>query len=298
MRGSGGDGIAIADSPGATLITVTVESNAGDGVQITGGQGDHTLSNVTARYNQGYGIFAQDVGVTLTVQNSLIAANGVAARLPLTAISQDNVWLDNQRNHIEWQGGTLNVSRTWDDAIDAYVVVEDDIVVDDDTMLTLAPGTTMLFDDSLQFRVRGNLQAVGTASAPIYFGGLHSSQSSYSNYVWWGIDLVGDTALDDCEGSQLRYITVSYAGNGLWVNCTLELEYLTLLENDEGIVLKMQCMEPRLHTATSQITLTMIFGFMVVRAIAMMWSLPTVTFWEVFPIMIQLFKKMVIVTVS
>jgi len=237
VRGSGGDGIAIADSPGATLITVTMESNAGDGVQITGGQGDHTLSNVTARYNQGYGIFAQDVGVTLTVQNSLIAVSGVAARLPLTAISQDNVWQDNQRNHIEWQGGTLNVSRTWDDAIDAYVVVEDDIVVDAAAMLTLAPGTTVLFDGYLWLNVKGNLQAEGTAAAPIYFGSLHPEEFE-DDALWEGITLGDYTVPGDCDGSRLRYATIAHANGGVYVNsCAPTLEYLTLFKNNTGIEL-------------------------------------------------------------
>lgn len=107
------------------------------------------------------------------------------------------------KNVIENRGGTVNVSRTWAGASIPYVVIND-TSINSGTTLTIGPGATIKFADSLQLSVSGTLTAIGTASQPITFTTNRTTPAAGS----WSRMLFNAGA----SASRLEYATVSYGG--------------------------------------------------------------------------------------
>ena len=229
IRGSAGDGLFALESDGLTMDTVTVEGNEGHGIRLQGNSGTLTMMTVTTRYNGGYGIFTQGEA-TLALDDSVVAGNAVAARLPANSLLRENTWADNRRNHIEWEGGTLFTSTVWDESVDHYEVLGD-VTVSDGVTLTIPPNATVLFGQGrrLQVQAAGTLHAVGTADEPIYFGPLDPDKR------WNGVR-IGGSGGGEANPSHLSYVIVEGAYQGIRIDGGAPaLDHLALIDNRYGL---------------------------------------------------------------
>lgn len=234
IRASGGHGIYGQELPALTLNNVTIALNDEDGIHLeddviigtlTDFDGEpHHFSNVmvrdnnrdalflddgmdvdltdsTLRRNDGYGIYSRNSG-DITVLNSTIDENGVAARVTPTSDLTGASWNANKRNELEWTGGILEGIHTWGPVIggfDTFRVV-DHITVEDGAFLTITPGTAILFENGSGLTVLGRLNAVGDENNVVYFGPGEASD--------WSALQIGGGAEGDSNASRLRYVVV------------------------------------------------------------------------------------------
>ncbi len=125
----------------------------------------------------------------------------------------------NGTNAIALGSGTMAGSHLWENLGVPYLVTKNQ-TVDAGATLTLEPGVQVQFAQNAGLRVRGTLQAIGTAAARITFTG------STQQPGWWdGISIVG-TSNSPLTTSALAYVTIEYGGNNSYG--TLYLEYATV----------------------------------------------------------------------
>jgi hypothetical protein len=106
-------------------------------------------------------------------------------------------------------GGLISSNTVW--AADT-VLVDQDVVIDNDVTLTIAPGTRVVFQHFDQFRVQGCLLAVGTPAEPVVFTSEHPelfSQDHGRDGAWNGIVFANTLATNDT--SRLRYCVIEYS---------------------------------------------------------------------------------------
>ena len=90
-HGSGGEGL-YASTSDFTLSDSTIEDNGEEGINLSSGDG-YLFENVTVKNNGTYGIYTTGMGNnSLTLRNSTISNNAVAARLPLNSVLENNNW--------------------------------------------------------------------------------------------------------------------------------------------------------------------------------------------------------------
>jgi RHS repeat-associated protein len=250
ITGSGGNGLHSIESEGFTLTDSFIVANRDNGIQIEGSTGDYTLAGITIQANNGHGlvlnhpgtvwitgsliadnlghaIFTEIITNSLTLQNSTIRSNGVAGRLAADVSLENNEWISNDANQLEWIGGTLSHDLTWPESFEAHIILGD-LTVDEGVTLTIPPGSNVLFAGSHNLFVNGILAAVGTFDLPIYFGPTAGAEG-------WGQVRIGSGS-SNSDDSHLRYVVFQGAATGLYVNGSVPtLEYLSFLDNDVGL---------------------------------------------------------------
>jgi parallel beta-helix repeat protein len=121
-----------------------------------------------------------------------------------------------------------NVSGTWDASGSPYLI-DGDITVPAGQTLTIEPGVEVLFQGFYGLTVNGTLQAVGTESEPILFGGGHPTAG------WVSINII-----DATDSSQLTYVIVENAARtGVYIENTSPLISYSTIRNNEGGGIKL-----------------------------------------------------------
>jgi PKD repeat protein len=117
-----------------------------------------------------------------------------------------------------------DVSGTWDVTGSPYLI-DGDITVPAGQTLTIESGVEVLFQGWYGLTVNGTLQAVGTESEPILFGGGHPTAG------WVSINII-----DASDSSQLTYVIIENASRtGVYIENTSPLiSYSTIRENEGG----------------------------------------------------------------
>ena len=117
-----------------------------------------------------------------------------------------------------------DVFGTWNVAGSPYRI-EGDLTIPVGGTLTVEPGVEVLFQSFYILTVNGTLQAVGTESEPILFGGGHPTAG------WAGIDFI-----DAPDGSQLTHVIVENSSRtGIDINNASPLiSYSTIRNNENG----------------------------------------------------------------
>lgn len=117
--------------------------------------------------------------------------------------------------------GLILNDTTWSPASCDPYIVTGNIIVDEDTTLTINPGTTIRFNSGLELTVRGTLITRGTSGNLITFT---SNQISGADGDWTGIKFE-DTSVDATlsgtsyvSGSIIQYAVIEYADNGIDLN--------------------------------------------------------------------------------
>ncbi|HYN89374.1 MAG TPA: right-handed parallel beta-helix repeat-containing protein, partial [Ardenticatenaceae bacterium] len=272
IRGSGSDGLYAYASPALVVERAQLESNEGDGLEIMGGAGAHRLTDVTARLNNGhglqaahagslevvastlsdndgYGIFTNDGGAAMTLRDSQVQGNGVAARLAPAADLDRNDWSDNDRGEIEWIAGSVDVDTAWRllPGIRAYRVLGD-ITVADGVTLTVEADTQVLFEGTedgggvlvaavapaagtralatgtANLYVNGTLIAVGDVDTPVYFGPVERDGT-------WGEVRIGGGVPGDSDLSRLQYVVVERGQLRIEQSAPAVLDHLSILNS-------------------------------------------------------------------
>ncbi len=171
------------------------------------------LNNSELSHSGNYGLYAEEK-VDLDFGNNKLVDNKRAAALLHPAVVSA---LDSQSDYagktndgkptqgtVEVMGAHLDgVEASWP-AIDARYLAKGDILVRDDSHLTLAAGTTLAFAEGAGLSVyRARITARGTADKPIVFTGEHPKPG-----FWKGIDLIDTSSVENV----FEHVVIEYGG--------------------------------------------------------------------------------------
>lgn len=215
---SGWSGISIRGdesqpSAGNLLNYVTITRGG-----FTGGRcdlyltyGDATVTHSRLESGQQSGV-CLDHGATLVMSDTQLTNNQAYAMDVLDAGAQfalDNISASgNTSDTIGIGGGTLTGMHTWPKAgINTYDLYYSYVTIAPTGTLNIEPGVTVLFGETRDMTVRGNLTALGTRTSPITFTG-----ESPTPGLWSGLSFVGTA--DHHAAGQLAYATLEYGGYG------------------------------------------------------------------------------------
>ena len=254
---SGAGILAIADLPDTSVVLdhLTVHGNGGNGIQINRNlQGaEIVLRDLAVFANGNYGVYAaagsvalehalvwdnrngsRDLGGTVEHGPRLIVANPLVVdadaadyrlthRSPARAEAHDGsdlgaVQFDGEQR-TRPQMGLLREDLVLTEAGSPWHI-EGDLIVPEGVVLTVEPGTTVLFATSdgmeagvdrgrVELDVRGTLHAGGTEQAPIRFASGHVAPAR----THWHSIRLAPTATDP----ELRFVHISHAQHGLIV---------------------------------------------------------------------------------
>jgi predicted outer membrane repeat protein len=108
---------------------------------------------------------------------------------------------------------TIKVNTTW---IADTVNITGDLVIRDDVILTILPGTWVVAQGRYKIQVIGAIRAIGTETEPIHFTMADTTGNkdlSIPDGSWKGIffdNEIVENAMADNEPSELRYCDISY----------------------------------------------------------------------------------------
>jgi len=99
----------------------------------------------------------------------------------------------------------ISGTYTTDKTLDGCFKVVGDISVENNALLTIKAGSTLMFDDGRLLSVsKGALKAVGTVNNPILFTGMQKTAG-----YWYGINIRGNDTRNE-----IGYSVIEYAGGG------------------------------------------------------------------------------------
>ena len=118
----------------------------------------------------------------------------------------------NAQNYIvDPTNDTIDISVTWD--YDT-VFMDTTLTILDDVVLTIEPGTAIVFNGFHGFYVEGTLVSIGTETDSIYYT-VADTTGFYDNFDhlgWDGIEFDNvDDSMDDNDASRFAYCKFSYA---------------------------------------------------------------------------------------
>lgn len=135
--------------------------------------------------------------------------------------------------------GLIQTNTTWSPASCDPYIVTGNVIIDNNTRLTIQPGTNIKFNSGMGLTVRGELVARGTANNRITFT---SNQSSKAPGDWKGILLENSTVdaivnnLNYVSGSIIQYATIEYANIGIELDTAYPfVENNTIRFNHRGL---------------------------------------------------------------
>ena len=205
-------GMAKSGSGDLTMSHCAVTDMLGHGLQVVNSPGTTVLeSSMYANNTQsGMHINASQVmatGCSFKGNGEMGVLHDINSVFDYTA----NAFDDNASGSAQVNGGSLTTNVTWKrGGGDEFVmVVQADMIVEEGAVLTIEPGVKVRFVRYPSLVVKGELKAVGTASAPIVFEGT-TGQAGW----WQGIQVVnaGSATLEWCEVAHGGY----WGGVGLF----------------------------------------------------------------------------------
>ncbi len=227
---------ALQVESGSPILSTCTLSYSPWGVRITGGS--PTLNSSTAVSNNTAGGIFLDYPGTVSLQTISITANtGYAVsqnpKITLGTVSSVTA-TGNTTNAVELRSGPpVDVNTTWKKLL--YYVVANGISVGGAStpVLTISAGATLKFSQNTGLSIAAGsparLVANGTASQPII---LTANTTSPSPGYWSGVQFLSYTT----SNSKLSYATLSYGGNGIYVQqSSPSIENVGLQNNSTGI---------------------------------------------------------------
>ncbi|QDG50340.1 hypothetical protein FIV42_06215 [Persicimonas caeni] len=171
------------------------------------------MNNVELSRSGAYGFYAEEKMDVDFGNNKLVDNERAAALLHPVVVG----YLDDQTTYgitsgeqagpgrVEILGAKLDgVESTWP-AIDARYVVRGDVVLRDDSHVTISPGATVAFAEGAGLSVyRSRLTARGTEEAPITFTGASKKPG-----FWKGIHLVDTSSVENV----FEHVVIEYGGS-------------------------------------------------------------------------------------
>jgi flagellar hook assembly protein FlgD len=208
-------GVYVSGGTPTLNSTTRVQNNTAGGVYLAY-PGSASLQTVTISTNTGYAI-SQDGRVTLGNVSSITATG-------------------NTTNAVEVRAGpNIDINTTWKNTGLPYVVTGTFSVEKNGAptpVLTVPAGVTIKFTYNVGLLVGngypGELSAVGTSAQPIVF----TAASGTTAGSWAGLSLMSHVT----SASQLKYATVSYGNNGIYIQqSNPTIQNTTLLTNTTGV---------------------------------------------------------------
>lgn len=150
----------------------------GKGALLTVNNARIKVENCSLRNCAGDGVFAQGRAFTRFSSNVVTGCSGFPVVVDAGAaatLGDNNVLNGNGSNFVEIRGGDVLVSGTWaNQGVPLFVTGTVTVAGDSSPILTIAPGCSLLFADSVKFRVgtgkSGRLVADGTYGAITFTG--------------------------------------------------------------------------------------------------------------------------------
>ncbi|MCZ7570272.1 MAG: hypothetical protein M5U01_17040 [Ardenticatenaceae bacterium] len=202
-------GLYVADS--RVVVSDTLFANIGNGtgdyaLYATGAGTVLTVTNSSFQNNNGWGLYTTG-SAAAWVSDSAFSGNGYyplrTEAFNLHRVLSGNTFTGNTPNRLLTLGSGLPASIIFSAANGlAGYELENDFTVPAGITLTVAPGVPLMGRDSVELKVQGHLQAVGTASQPITF----TSATDSGPNQWAGLVFDGGTG-------ELRHATVRYGGD-------------------------------------------------------------------------------------
>ncbi len=192
----------------------TIECGGGNGRALVSSDGARpALKNCVLRRGAGSGVVATRLGFNLFTNNVVSDCAGFPVSVDagsVSTIGTNNNLTGNALRAIEVTGGRLTVSTNWPNRFLPYCVTSTVTVAgDSNPLLTIAPGCSLLFADSVRLRIGagapGGLAADGSYGR-IVFGPFSPAPAPGS---WRGIEFWERT---DVNRTVLRFCRVEYAG--------------------------------------------------------------------------------------
>ncbi len=206
---------------------------------LKSGSGALSIRNCAIGNITGDGLRIASGYASFTSQNNTFSNCNYGVRLGISASFDDNT-SDFAGNNVDLyaDAGTISGETTWNLKKNYSLFVSGNITVNAGAALTVKPGTVVKFPQYAGIWVSGNLDAQGTAPAPIYF-------------TDWRDDTVGGDANDDGNttgpaAGWWRAIFVQEAGSATLAYCTIRYagywDYVGVLKSGSGDLTMTNCM--------------------------------------------------------
>ncbi len=175
-------------------------SNAGNVGLLMVGVCNPTITNVSFQGNGAWAAYCTDVNSNPVIANSSATSNA--------------------RNVVSFPGGDMVGNHTWYRSVPYHFRGSPRLM--EGASLVVEAGTAVKMDPGVGLYVRGNLQAIGTPSQPIYF-------TAYTDDVYGDSNADGDASVPspgywremlfygaEASASRMENCTVRYAGSGAY----------------------------------------------------------------------------------
>ncbi|WP_028458336.1 right-handed parallel beta-helix repeat-containing protein [Chloroflexus sp. Y-396-1] len=181
-----------------------------------------TIRHSTLEHSEGAGVYLESTAAGSSapvISNNRFSNNASSISTDVTSrpTLTNNTSSANSTNGLLVRGGTINSNTNWDQ-LDMVYRVAGDITVASGATLTVAPGMIIKFNSNVTLFVDGKLEAMGTASQPIYFtsyrddsaggdtDGGGSSSGAKGDWNWIQFNAISDDA------SLIEYAVIRYGG--------------------------------------------------------------------------------------
>lgn len=174
------------------------------------GQATFALETIKINGNDSINVFVKvninptNVNLPFIVQDSILFQfNGNRERIPLVAYGQNANFITNE---------SITTNTTWNSKL-PYIIYQS-VTIEENTNLTIAPGTRLLFHSNATMNVKGTLTANGTLKDSILFMS-DRLEKVYSNEPgqWNGIHLYPNS-----KNSQINYAVIKNGVVGITVD--------------------------------------------------------------------------------
>ncbi|MEM1349458.1 MAG: hypothetical protein AAGI01_12925 [Myxococcota bacterium] len=211
-------GVKLARSRSADNVFDFVEIRYSGGQNSAGAltvEGDTLvdIKNTTIADNSTIGLLVRDAETDITVSSTTLQDNDQSIAIHaanIEGLASDLTLEDNMAGHVEILGTSVDEETTWPTLAEPYYFPVADSALRIGELLTLSPGTTIIFAQNSGLNVEGGnsgLNALGTMEAPITLTGDEQTRG-----YWRGVQYKNSNN----SSNALDWVRLEYAGNGQW----------------------------------------------------------------------------------